>query len=553
MASLALSSMAGAATFFVNSTNDEQDANPGNGICASSSATCTLRAAITEANALAGPDVIRLPAGTFTLTRAGVDDTNANGDLDVTSEMLILGTGNAGNTFVEAAPTPGTAVERVFHLLSALPVTLGDFTVRNGRQTTPGVLATLGSGIRIEPAGAVTTLNAVTLSNNENAFAGAGLAVIGANAVTTLNNCRVENNRTQSTGQVVAGGIQINSATATTNINGSTITGNLVSSTSPTITIGGGGISSAGTLNITNSVVSNNTATSTGIGAYAGGILAGGATTIIGSTISGNASTVTAGTGVGRAGGIYNQGGTMVITDSVVSGNTATGEGGGLVNFSITAANSTMTITGSTVSGNSATGATSTGGGLLNFSNAAGLAVVNVNNSTISGNSSTSAAGSSNTGATSSINYNYATVVSNIASTNGGGVLQNATGTTRLKNSIVADNNAATGPDIAGTLTSQGYNHVENTSGATFTAISGDITGTDPQLWALANNGGVTLTHLPASSSPVIDSIPNGTSDCGVAVVTSQNGVARPYATGCEKGAAEVGEAPVFRNGFDGV
>lgn len=47
-----------AATFTVDSTGDEVDLSPGNGICATSLGTCTLRAAIQEANALAGADNI---------------------------------------------------------------------------------------------------------------------------------------------------------------------------------------------------------------------------------------------------------------------------------------------------------------------------------------------------------------------------------------------------------------------------------------------------------------------------------------------------------------
>ena len=46
------------ATFTVNSTGDTVDANKGDGICAASDGTCTLRAAIEEANAWAGADTI---------------------------------------------------------------------------------------------------------------------------------------------------------------------------------------------------------------------------------------------------------------------------------------------------------------------------------------------------------------------------------------------------------------------------------------------------------------------------------------------------------------
>ncbi|MCC7416294.1 MAG: right-handed parallel beta-helix repeat-containing protein [Acidobacteria bacterium] len=49
---------ASGATFTVTSTGDAGDAAPGNGLCATAASTCTIRAAIQEANALAGADTI---------------------------------------------------------------------------------------------------------------------------------------------------------------------------------------------------------------------------------------------------------------------------------------------------------------------------------------------------------------------------------------------------------------------------------------------------------------------------------------------------------------
>ena len=49
-----------AADLVVNTTGDSPDANPGDGVCADASGNCSLRAAIEEANALAGPDVIHV-------------------------------------------------------------------------------------------------------------------------------------------------------------------------------------------------------------------------------------------------------------------------------------------------------------------------------------------------------------------------------------------------------------------------------------------------------------------------------------------------------------
>ena len=94
------------ATFVVNTTADTQDALPGDGICADSTGACSLRAAITEANALAGADTITLPAGTYTQTLVAADeDLNAGGDFDITSPITINGAGSA-TTIIQANAAP---------------------------------------------------------------------------------------------------------------------------------------------------------------------------------------------------------------------------------------------------------------------------------------------------------------------------------------------------------------------------------------------------------------------------------------------------------------
>ncbi|HEX2551742.1 MAG TPA: CSLREA domain-containing protein, partial [Nocardioidaceae bacterium] len=63
LASLALAVPAGAAVFTVTKTADTLD-----GACAPDD--CSLREAVAEANRLDDVDVIELPAGVYTLTRA---------------------------------------------------------------------------------------------------------------------------------------------------------------------------------------------------------------------------------------------------------------------------------------------------------------------------------------------------------------------------------------------------------------------------------------------------------------------------------------------------
>jgi CSLREA domain-containing protein len=57
---------------------------------------CSLREAVLAANATAGPDLVRLPAGTFALSRVGAgEDAAAAGDLDVTDDLILAGAGSA--------------------------------------------------------------------------------------------------------------------------------------------------------------------------------------------------------------------------------------------------------------------------------------------------------------------------------------------------------------------------------------------------------------------------------------------------------------------------
>jgi len=93
-----------AAIFVAGNTSDFGDWAPGDGSCDTSPIAgvtiCTLRAAIQEANALAGDDVIGLLPGTYSLTLNGDDDTSAAGDLDVRTTIRIEGAG-VGQTIIQ--------------------------------------------------------------------------------------------------------------------------------------------------------------------------------------------------------------------------------------------------------------------------------------------------------------------------------------------------------------------------------------------------------------------------------------------------------------------
>jgi len=114
------------------------------------------------------------------------------------------------------------------------------------------------------------------------------------------------------------------------------------------------------------------------------------------------------------------------------------------------------------------------------------------------------------------------------------------------RNTIIGDNQDfdSQAPDCSGTLTSQGYNLLEDTTGCTFAPTTGDITGWDPNLGALGDNGGPTWTHALAAQSPAIEQIDDGTSGCQACVSVDQRGYLRACGAGyggfsCDIGAYE--------------
>lgn len=87
--------------FVVNSTGDEVDALIGNGICATAAGSCTLRAAIQEANAAIGPNEIHFNVGT--------DDSVQT--IQLTSALPTLADSTGGTTidgYTQSNSTPNT-------------------------------------------------------------------------------------------------------------------------------------------------------------------------------------------------------------------------------------------------------------------------------------------------------------------------------------------------------------------------------------------------------------------------------------------------------------
>ncbi len=166
-----------AATFFVDTTQDSVDALPGDGVCADASATCSLRAAIQEGNALPGSDEIVLGAGTFALTIAGtLEDAGATGDLDIVSDIGISGSGE------QASVIDGGALDRVLDVHASGVLRLTQLGVRNGAQKNfsgSDDAEFSGGGVLVRAGGSLT-MSRVTVRNNASKRDGAGISLYGS-------------------------------------------------------------------------------------------------------------------------------------------------------------------------------------------------------------------------------------------------------------------------------------------------------------------------------------------------------------------------------------
>jgi predicted outer membrane repeat protein len=246
----------------------------------------------------------------------------------------------------------------------------------------------------------------------------------------------------------------------------------------------------------------------------------------------------------------YSGDGTLTVRDSTFTGNTAATGGGG----AIYATGTPISIQNSTFSGNHA----ASRGSALGIDIPSGPSTIQ--NSTFSGNTAISGGTSRggaiySYGAENGVTVNGSTVVGNSA-TLGGGVFNHAAFSSPpvvLHDTIVANNSAMlTGPDLGGPFDSA-FSLITSTSGATVaeTVPGSDILGQDPQLGALASNGGPTQTRKPAATSPVVDqgsAFELGTAQRGLLRPCDAPTIAGPGATGADAsdmGAVELQAADV--------
>jgi predicted outer membrane repeat protein len=326
MGCLILFAGARAATFNVNNPADVPDVLPGDGKCETvvdSQVVCTLRAAVQEANALPGKDVILLQANTtYLLTRVGIESASLFGSLDISDSVDIVGAGSA-STIVD-----------------------GNGAVTNDRVFLVSTCNTNGCA----PDSIAVNMSGITIRHGHAAGPGGGLAsalVIGDKVAVTVTNCRIEDNTSDTGG----GGIY---AGGSITLTGSVVAGNTAMT--------GGGASLSVNAVITDSTFSGNTSAGNG-----GGIALVGYGSIHRSTISGNHAH-------SEGGGIYSVTSAsppyqLFIVNSTISGNGSDGAGGGFKNAAGGANLFNVTIAGNTANTDRA-GSDGFGGGVANAANA---------------------------------------------------------------------------------------------------------------------------------------------------------------------------------------
>jgi hypothetical protein len=197
-------------------------------------------------------------------------------------------------------------------------------------------------------------------------------------------------------------------------------------------------------------------------------------------------------------GAIYNLDATLIVYDCTLTGNTATGDGGAVydrgndpIDLDPGAEGYLTRFVRTAIVNNDA----GSDGGGVGGRYSAGYFY----NSTVSGNTAVGQGG----GVWSDLrSHLFDSTVSNNMAALGGGV-HSVNEFIQVENTILANNTAATGPDAAGDVEAD-FSLIENTAGLMLSGAN-NITGQDPQLGALALNGGETLNRLPAATSPVVD------------------------------------------------
>ncbi len=205
---------------------------------------CSLREAIQSANsdtggdacpAGNGTDTINVPSGTFTLSIAGYyENANVTGDLDVTTDLNILGE-SADSTIIN-----GNGIDRVLHVMSGTSVVVSNLTLTGGNAPS----GTPGGGGGIFNQGTLLILNS-QIKNNQSGLGG---------GISNFGHLTVENSTIIGNSAGDGGGISNfydnDFFPSVLTVINSTISGNFATDS--------GGVLNVGTASLTNVTVSEN-------------------------------------------------------------------------------------------------------------------------------------------------------------------------------------------------------------------------------------------------------------------------------------------------------
>ena len=490
-AALGIASQADAAVFTV--TNNADD---GAG---------SLRQAIASANLNAGADVI-----TFDASLSGSTITLATGEMSIEDSVDIQGLGSA-NLTVDA-----NDLSRVFYVYNPAPgpidVTISGIALVNGRSVVPGEPgASSGGAIRV--VGENLALTDVRIENSEAGGDGGGVGFVAIESVDSYN-----------------------LVPAVLSIQSSVLSGNSAEFIDVDAGIDqggcGGAVFAAGVnvVQLDGVTLQNNRARCDGGGLFAGYFQEGGTLTIQSSVITGNdTGNVESGGGGGVALVNYGEvpaGSSASISDTTISGNSAVGDGGGLY----VAGTDDVVVARTTISGNTASG----GAGVMVYYSA-----VTLENVTVAENDASGWGGGVYGLYDSYVVVKETTVSGNTAQQDGPGLYAYVGAHFDVVNSIVANNGP--GADLVDDGYSSdftvAYTLVENEGTATINDGGGNLFGVDPQLGALQNNGGPTLTMKPASASQAVNA---GDPAFAPPPSTDQRGFTRVVGGRIDMGAVEV-------------
>lgn len=467
---------------------------------------CTLREAITNANddaatsadctAGSGLDVIDFTALTLpaTITLGGTS-------IDVTGPLVIDGTSETQLVI------DGDDNSRIFTILDGdsgthFTVAIDDLTLTNANSGPESI--PLGGGAIFAAENLTLTNVSITDSDSPDVQSGGAVLLIGLGSGGSLPLLTLQNTTLTGNTASCCGGA-VSALYADVSISNSTIDDNYA----PT----GGGLAIA----LTNSLLIDETNITGNTADIAGGLYLYGAAnvTIEESVISGNESAAQGG------GVMVVYGGPVTIRDTTISGNTAGTDAGGLYLYGaelsvlmerVRVTNNTaatyeggmaiwgsgVTIVESQITGNQA----AIVGGLY-----AGYgAYLYLVNTTVANNTAT-------TGSVGGIGIqdsfaaiDLSTISGNTAPAGAAGNMFSYGSYLYVGHSIIANGSAIAGNDLvtADSSATINYTLIEDPTGATF-AGANNITGVDPQLGPLQNNGGPTETMEPAPTSPAVN------------------------------------------------